>query len=52
MAGQVWFWLVEDGASLRFRHELARLAIEQLVPAHRRAGTHGRILAHAGGRER
>ena len=37
--------LVGDGPGLRFRHELARLAVEQLVPAHRRAGTHARILA-------
>jgi DNA-binding CsgD family transcriptional regulator/tetratricopeptide (TPR) repeat protein len=37
--------LVGDGQGLRFRHELARLAVEQLVPAHRRAGTHARILA-------
>ena len=40
--------LVGDGPGLRFRHELARLAVEQLVPAHRRAGTHARILAALG----
>jgi DNA-binding CsgD family transcriptional regulator/tetratricopeptide (TPR) repeat protein len=37
--------VVGDGQGLRFRHELARLAVERLVPAHRRAGTHARILA-------
>ncbi|HEY2551135.1 MAG TPA: AAA family ATPase [Streptosporangiaceae bacterium] len=36
--------LAEDGAWLRFRHEIARLAIEQAIPAHRRAGIHARIL--------
>ncbi len=36
--------LVGDGAWLRFRHEIARLAIEQAVAAHRRAVIHGRIL--------
>ena len=37
--------LVGDGPGLRFRHELARLAVEQAIPAHRRAGMHARILA-------
>jgi DNA-binding CsgD family transcriptional regulator/tetratricopeptide (TPR) repeat protein len=37
--------LVADGRELRFRHELARLAVEQAIPAHRTAGIHARILA-------
>lgn len=37
--------LVGDGAALRFRHELARLAVEQAVPAHRRSAIHAGILA-------
>ncbi|MFD0580423.1 ATP-binding protein [Dactylosporangium darangshiense] len=37
--------LVGDGTGLRFRHELARLAIEQAVPVHRVAPTHAAILA-------
>ena len=36
--------LVEDGRWLRFRHEIARLAVEQAVPAYRRAVIHARIL--------
>ena len=36
--------LAEDGEWLRFRHEIARLAVEQAVAAHRRAGMHARIL--------
>jgi DNA-binding CsgD family transcriptional regulator/tetratricopeptide (TPR) repeat protein len=36
--------LAEDGQRLRFRHEIARLAVEQAVVAHRRAPIHGRIL--------
>jgi predicted ATPase len=36
--------LAEDGGWLRFRHEIARLAVGQAVPAHRRAGMHARIL--------
>jgi DNA-binding CsgD family transcriptional regulator/tetratricopeptide (TPR) repeat protein len=36
--------LVEDGRWLRFRHEIARLAVEQAVPARRRAVIHARIL--------
>jgi DNA-binding CsgD family transcriptional regulator len=34
-----------DDGGLRFRHEIARLAVAQAVPAHRRTETHGRILA-------
>jgi DNA-binding CsgD family transcriptional regulator/tetratricopeptide (TPR) repeat protein len=37
--------LAEDGRWLRFRHEIARLAVEQAIPAHRRAVIHARILA-------
>jgi DNA-binding CsgD family transcriptional regulator/tetratricopeptide (TPR) repeat protein len=36
--------LVSDGAHLRFRHEIARLAIEQAIPAHRRGDIHRRVL--------
>ena len=35
-----------DGRGLRFRHELARLAVEQAVPAGRRVELHRQILAH------
>jgi DNA-binding CsgD family transcriptional regulator len=37
--------LAEDSRWLRFRHEIARMAVEQVIPAHRRAGIHARILA-------
>ena len=37
--------LVEDGTRLRFRHEIARLAVEQAILAHRRGPIHRRILA-------
>jgi DNA-binding CsgD family transcriptional regulator/tetratricopeptide (TPR) repeat protein len=37
--------LAEDGGWLRFRHEIARLAVEQAVAPHRRADMHARILA-------
>jgi len=40
--------LGEDGGWLRFRHEIARLAVAQAVPAHRRPGVHARILAALG----
>jgi DNA-binding CsgD family transcriptional regulator/tetratricopeptide (TPR) repeat protein len=36
--------LAEDGGWLRFRHEIARLAVEQAIPAHRRAVVHARVL--------
>ena len=36
--------LAGDGGWLRFRHEIARLAVEQAVPAHRRSAIHARIL--------
>ena len=34
-----------DGVELKFRHEIARLAVAEAVAAHRRGPTHGRILA-------
>jgi DNA-binding CsgD family transcriptional regulator/tetratricopeptide (TPR) repeat protein len=39
--------LVADGAgdSLRFRHEIARLSVEQAIAAHRGGAMHARILA-------
>ncbi|HEU5037767.1 MAG TPA: AAA family ATPase [Nocardioides sp.] len=37
--------LVGDGAGLRFRHEIARLAVEGTVPPHRAAPVHAQILA-------
>jgi DNA-binding CsgD family transcriptional regulator len=37
--------LVADGAALRFRHEIARRAVEQAIPGHRRPAIHARILA-------
>ena len=40
--------LAGDGGWLRFRHEIARLAVEQAIPAHRRAAVHARILAALG----
>jgi DNA-binding CsgD family transcriptional regulator len=40
--------LAEDGGWLRFRHEIARLAVEQAIPAHRRSAVHTRILAALG----
>ncbi|MEY9855485.1 DNA-binding NarL/FixJ family response regulator [Catenulispora sp. GAS73] len=36
--------LVADGIWLRFRHEIARLAIAEAVPAHRRLLIHRRVL--------
>jgi DNA-binding CsgD family transcriptional regulator len=36
--------LAEDGQWLRFRHEIARLTVEQAIPLHRRAPIHQRIL--------
>ena len=35
-----------EGRGLRFRHELARLAVERAVPAGRRVELHRQILAH------
>jgi hypothetical protein len=35
-----------EGRGLRFHHELARLAVEQAVPAGRRVELHRQILAH------
>ena len=40
--------LAVDGEWLRFRHEIARLAVEQAVAPYRRAGMHVRILAALG----
>jgi DNA-binding CsgD family transcriptional regulator len=37
--------LVSDGGGLRFRHEIARLAVEQSIGSHRLGGIHARILA-------
>jgi DNA-binding CsgD family transcriptional regulator/tetratricopeptide (TPR) repeat protein len=37
--------LAEDGTCLRFRHEIARLAVELAIAAHRRRAVHMRILA-------
>jgi predicted ATPase len=36
--------LAADAGRLRFRHEIARLAVEQAIPARRRAAIHGQIL--------
>ena len=36
--------LVDEGIGLRFRHEIARLAIAQEIPGHRQALIHARIL--------
>jgi len=44
----------EDGGRLRFRHEIARLAVEQAIRIHRRGPIHRRILdalAAAGSRD-
>ena len=40
--------LAEGGGWLRFRHEIARVAVEQAVAPHRRADIHARILAALG----
>jgi predicted ATPase len=37
--------MAADGRFLRFRHEIARLAVEQAIPGRRRASIHGQILA-------
>ena len=37
--------LAGDRGWLKFRHEIARLAVEQSVPAHHRVAVHSRILA-------
>src|SRR5580692_1253587 len=36
--------LIDDGARLRFRHEIARLAVEQAISPHRRRLIHARVL--------
>ena len=36
--------LVDDGETLRFRHEIARRAVEHQVPTHRRADIHAGVL--------
>jgi DNA-binding CsgD family transcriptional regulator/tetratricopeptide (TPR) repeat protein len=43
--------LVADGAGLSFRHELARLVVEQSLPQAQRAAVHGRALAELTARE-
>ena len=40
--------LAGDGGWLKFRHEIARLAVEEAVALHRRADIHARILAALG----
>ena len=37
--------LAGDGHWLKFRHEIARLAVEQAIVAHRRGAVHARILS-------
>jgi DNA-binding CsgD family transcriptional regulator/tetratricopeptide (TPR) repeat protein len=37
--------LTGDGGWLRFRHEIARMAVQQAIAAHRRRSVHARILA-------
>jgi len=37
--------LVADSSSLRFRHELVRMAVEEAIPPHRKAELHARVLA-------
>jgi DNA-binding CsgD family transcriptional regulator len=37
--------LVPDGAGLRFRHELVRIAVETAIPPHRKTELHARLLA-------
>ena len=37
--------LVAEGAALRFRHEIARRAVEESIPGHRLPAIHARILA-------
>jgi DNA-binding CsgD family transcriptional regulator/tetratricopeptide (TPR) repeat protein len=37
--------LAEDGTWLRFRHEIARLAVEQAIAVHRHGAVHAAILA-------
>ena len=36
--------LIKDGDDLRFRHEIARVAIEEAVPPYRKAAIHTKIL--------
>jgi DNA-binding CsgD family transcriptional regulator/tetratricopeptide (TPR) repeat protein len=42
--------LTDDGASLGFRHELTRQAIEQALSSHRRAALHGQVVEALKGR--
>lgn len=37
--------LIADGATLRFRHEIARRAVASAVPGHRQPSIHARVLA-------
>ncbi|SEF95669.1 regulatory protein, luxR family [Nonomuraea solani] len=41
--------MIEDGSWLRFRHEIARLAVAGAVPAHRARTVHGLVLAALAG---
>ena len=36
--------LIKDGDDLRFRHEIARVAIEGAVPPYRKAAIHTKIM--------
>ena len=36
--------LIKDGDDLRFRHEIARVAIEAAVPPYRKAAIHTKIM--------
>lgn len=40
--------LISEPGAFRFRHELVRLAVEQALPAHRRAELHAAVLAALG----
>ncbi len=42
-------FFVVDGAGVRFRHEIARLAVEQSIAPHRQRALHGRIFAALSG---
>jgi DNA-binding CsgD family transcriptional regulator/tetratricopeptide (TPR) repeat protein len=37
--------LVADGPDLRFRHEIIRMAVEETIAGHRKAGLHATLLA-------
>ena len=46
--------LLPDATSLRFRHELVRMAVAEAIPPHRKTGLHARLFAvlEEGGRRR